>query len=53
VLVDGNGIQGFGVRSSKQDFSEIHAGNPNEDFENYVKIIEYVKLERKPELLYY
>ena len=34
-------------------FSELHPGNPNSDFENYVKIIEYAKLNRKPELLYY
>ena len=34
-------------------FSELHTGNPNSDFENYVKIIEYAKLNRKPELLYY
>ena len=34
-------------------FSELHAGNPDGDFENYVKIIEYAKLNKKPELLYY
>ena len=34
-------------------FSELHTGNPNSDFENYVKIIEFAKLNRKPELLYY
>ena len=34
-------------------FSELHTGNPNSDFQNYVKIIEYAKLNRKPELLYY
>jgi hypothetical protein len=34
-------------------FSELHRGNPNGDFGNYVKIIEYAKLNRKPELLYY
>ena len=34
-------------------FSELQAGNPNSDFENYVKIIEYAKLNKRPELLYY
>ena len=34
-------------------FSELQAGNPNGDFENYVKIIEYAKLNKRPELLYY
>jgi hypothetical protein len=34
-------------------FSELHAGNPDGEFKNYVKIIKYAKLNRKPELLYY
>ena len=34
-------------------FSELEEGNPDGDFGNYVKIIEYAKLNKKPELLYY
>ena len=34
-------------------FSELQAGNPDGDFGNYVKIIEYAKLNKRPELLYY
>jgi hypothetical protein len=31
----------------------LQAGNPHENFGNYVKIIEYAKLNKRPELLYY
>ncbi len=31
----------------------MQAGNPDGDFGNYVKIIEYAKLNKRPELLYY
>ena len=34
-------------------FSELQAGNPDDNFGNYVKIIEYAKLNKRPELLYY
>ncbi|MGA3193126.1 MAG: hypothetical protein ABSD73_11555 [Candidatus Bathyarchaeia archaeon] len=34
-------------------FSELQAGNPDGNFGNYVKITEYAKLNKKPELLYY
>jgi hypothetical protein len=34
-------------------FSELQAGNPDGNFGNYVKIIEYAKLNKRPELLYY
>lgn len=34
-------------------FSELEAGNPDDNFGNYVKIIEYAKLNKRPELLYY
>ena len=34
-------------------FSELEAGNPDRDFGNYVKIIEYAKLNKRSELLYY
>ena len=34
-------------------FSELQAGNPDGNFGNYVKIIEYAKLNKRPELLYF
>ncbi|MCS7123937.1 MAG: hypothetical protein NZ932_00755 [Candidatus Bathyarchaeota archaeon] len=37
----------------RKHFAELKEENPNSDFENYVKIIEYAKLNKKPELVYY
>ncbi len=34
-------------------FAELKEENPHMDFENYVKITEYAKLNKKPELIYY